>query len=317
MSKRLFLKIVSDVQANNSWFQEGVDGSMKKSFTPMQKVTTAIKQLTTGNPPDENEEYLNMAERTSRECLEYFCEILCNLYASKFLRRLTSHDVALLYQAHDDKHHLPWMLGSLDYTHFVWRMCPTELRGQYMRGDHRYPTIMLEAVASQDLWIWHAFCGPPGSQNDNNVLQQSPFFLTQQNGTAVKCPFYVNNHLYNRGYYLTDGIYTTWSVFVKSFPYPHIVKEKKFKRQHETARKDMERAFGVLKAKLGVLNRPMRAMSVKKIRNVVYACIIMHNMILIDDGNVIAPVHIRDPTVEPVFDDIFLTSSLMKLRIIN
>ncbi|KAJ0716995.1 hypothetical protein HanPI659440_Chr13g0518711 [Helianthus annuus] len=58
MSKRLFLKIVRDVQANNSWFQETWDGALKKSFTPMQKVTSAIKQLATGNPPDEYDEYL-------------------------------------------------------------------------------------------------------------------------------------------------------------------------------------------------------------------------------------------------------------------
>nr|GEZ52730.1 hypothetical protein [Tanacetum cinerariifolium] len=32
-------------------------------------------------------------------------------------------------------------------------------QGQYGRGDKKYPTIMLEAVASQDLWIWHAFYG--------------------------------------------------------------------------------------------------------------------------------------------------------------
>ncbi|GJU58271.1 RNA-directed DNA polymerase, eukaryota, reverse transcriptase zinc-binding domain protein [Tanacetum coccineum] len=30
-------------------------------------------------------------------------------------------------------------------------------QGQYGRGDKKYPTIMLEAVASQDLWIWHTF----------------------------------------------------------------------------------------------------------------------------------------------------------------
>ncbi|KAJ0471220.1 hypothetical protein HanIR_Chr14g0727321 [Helianthus annuus] len=93
MSKSLFLKIVSDVEANNEWFQEGLDGRMKKSFTPLQKVTSAIKQLAAGNPPDENDEYLNMAERTSRECLEYFCETVCKMYAGEFLRRQTSHDV--------------------------------------------------------------------------------------------------------------------------------------------------------------------------------------------------------------------------------
>ncbi|XP_022002938.1 uncharacterized protein LOC110900363 [Helianthus annuus] len=79
--------------------------------------------------------------------------------------------------------------------------------------------------------------------------------------------------------------------------------EKKFKKQHEAARKDVERAFGVLKLKWSIMNRPMRAKSVKKIRFVVYTCIILHNMILKDDGNTIAPVHIRDPPVEPALDD--------------
>ncbi|XP_021991255.1 uncharacterized protein LOC110888016 [Helianthus annuus] len=195
MSKRLFLKIVSDVEENDPWFVEAPDARGRKGFTPLQKVTSAIKQLATGNTPDENDEYLHMAERTSRECLEYFCDTVCKIYGPEFL----------------------------------------QYRGQYMRGDHRYPTVMLEAVASQDLWFWHAFAGPPGSQNDINVLQQSPLFLTDRNGTAPKCPFYVNNHLYKRGYLLVDGIYPSWSVFVKSIPYPHEVNEKKFKRQHEAA----------------------------------------------------------------------------------
>ncbi|XP_021971432.1 uncharacterized protein LOC110866597 [Helianthus annuus] len=222
---------------------------MKKGFTSLQGVTSAIKQLATGSPPDENDEYLHMAERTSRECLEYFCETVCKIYAPEFLRRPTSHDMALLYQAHGDKHHLPGIVGSLDCTHSVWRMCPTEFRGQYMRRDHHYRTVMLEAVASPDLWILHAFCGPPGAQNNINVLQQSPLFLTKRNGTTPKCPFYVNNYLYKCGYHLVDGIYPTWSVFVKLFPYPHLLDEKKFKKQHEAARKDVEQTFGVLKSK--------------------------------------------------------------------
>jgi len=35
------------------------------------------------------------------------------------------------------------------------------------------PTIILEAVASQELWIWHVFFGMPGSLNDINVLDRS------------------------------------------------------------------------------------------------------------------------------------------------
>ncbi|KAM0025397.1 hypothetical protein Hdeb2414_s0021g00574131 [Helianthus debilis subsp. tardiflorus] len=77
---------------------------MKKSFTPLQKVTLTIKQLATGNPPDENDEYIPV-----NVCI--FCQTICSMYAAEFLRRPTSHVVALLYQAHEEKHHLPGMLG--------------------------------------------------------------------------------------------------------------------------------------------------------------------------------------------------------------
>ncbi|XP_076907340.1 uncharacterized protein LOC143563751 [Bidens hawaiensis] len=132
------------------------------------------------------------------------------------------------------------MLGSIDCTSLDWRMCPKALRGQYKRGDHKYPTVAVEAVASQDLWFWHAYCGPPGSLNDTNVLQTSPIFLTQRNGTTPKCPFQVSGHTYKHGYYLTDGIYPKWSTFVKTFPFPTDPDKKKFKKLQEGARNDVE-----------------------------------------------------------------------------
>ena len=35
---------------------------------------------------------------------------------------------------------------------------------------------MLEVVASYDLWIWHAFFGVTGANNDLTVLYNSPLF---------------------------------------------------------------------------------------------------------------------------------------------
>ena len=122
------------------------------------------------------------------------------------------------------------MMGSIDCTHLIWRNCPKELKGTYQKGSYHHPTIVLEAVASQDLWFWHAYCGPPGSLNDINVLQTSPIFLAERNGTAPKCPFTVNGHSYKRGCYLTDGIYPTWSTFVKTFAHPTDPNEKKWNR---------------------------------------------------------------------------------------
>ncbi|GKF88056.1 ALP1-like protein [Tanacetum coccineum] len=51
---------------------------------------------------------------------------------------------------------------------------------------------MLEAVASQDLWIWHAFFGVAGANNDINILDNSPLFDDLLNDTAHVVPYVVN-----------------------------------------------------------------------------------------------------------------------------
>ena len=101
LPKYLFLKIVADVEASEEWFQEGYDGRGKRSFTPIQKCTSAIRQLATGNPPDQFDEYLAMSARTSRECLLFFCNAIIKLYGNKFLRKPTRHNITRIYAAHE------------------------------------------------------------------------------------------------------------------------------------------------------------------------------------------------------------------------
>ena len=92
---------------------------------------------------------------------------------------------------------------------------------------------MLEAVASANLWIWHAFFGVAGSNNDINVLNQSPLFNDVFSGIAPDVQFEVNGVRYTKGYYLTDGIYPKWTTFVKSFSYLKDLKRLKFKQMQE------------------------------------------------------------------------------------
>ena len=66
------------------------------------------------------------------------------------------------------------------------------LEGQFIRCGHKVPTIMPEAITSQDLWIWHAFFGVAGSNNDINVLNRSPFFDNVLQGYAPHVQFVVN-----------------------------------------------------------------------------------------------------------------------------
>ena len=93
--------------------------------------------------------------------------------------------------------------------------------------------------------------------------------------------------MYENGYYLADGIYPQWASFVKSFTVASDAKHAYFKRRQEGARKDVERAFGVLQGRWGILRQPARAYEINNIRRIMYTCIILHNMILKDQKMVV------------------------------
>jgi hypothetical protein len=55
-------------------------------------------------------------------------------------------------------------------------------------------TIVLKAVASHDLWIWHSFFGLPRSHNNITVLNHSPLFSKILNGVAPTFKYTINGN---------------------------------------------------------------------------------------------------------------------------
>ena len=145
------------------------------------------------------------------------------------------------------------MLGSIDCMHWKWKNCPVVWKGMYARGDHREPSLILEAVASYDVWIWHAFFGLLGSHNDMNVLDRSPIFTDLTECQTPSSNYSINGHEYTTDYYLADGIYPSWVTFVKTIKCPNEPKATNFAAAQESARKDVERAFGVLQARFAIV----------------------------------------------------------------
>ena len=72
MSKRLFLRIAGDLEREFEYFEHRPDASGLLGFTAIQKCTSAIRILAYGNTTDINDEYLKMAEKTTRDSLENF-----------------------------------------------------------------------------------------------------------------------------------------------------------------------------------------------------------------------------------------------------
>ncbi|XP_057533049.1 uncharacterized protein LOC130810948 [Amaranthus tricolor] len=119
------------------------------------------------------------------------------------------------------------MIGSVDCMHWEWKNCSAAWKGQY-QCRAGVPTLILEVIADHDLWIWHAFFGMLGSYDDLNVLYRSPLFVD----------------LFERRVNFT------------SITEPQTPKARLFTQHQEAARKDVERAFGVLQARFAIIGKP-------------------------------------------------------------
>ncbi|GJZ50120.1 ALP1-like protein [Tanacetum coccineum] len=98
---------------------------------------------------------------------------------------------------------------------------------------------------------------------------------------SPEIPFVANGVTYPSGYYLVDGIYLELAPLIKTIPEPADDDHKRilYKQKQESARKDVERAFGVLEKKWAIIANPTRALKKERIINMMYTCIILHNMI--------------------------------------
>ncbi|GJU03100.1 ALP1-like protein [Tanacetum coccineum] len=100
-----------------------------------------------------------MGATTARKSLQMFCKVIMSLYGEEFLCKPTYTDTEKLYARHDEKHGLPGMLRSIDYTHWPWANCllkwklikyPTRGMSRSRLSDVMYTCIILHNMIIHD-----------------------------------------------------------------------------------------------------------------------------------------------------------------------
>ncbi|KAM7494412.1 hypothetical protein LguiB_029021 [Lonicera macranthoides] len=305
MRRTLFNRILEAVTNYDNYFVQKPDGLGCLGLSPHQKIVAALRHMCYGACADIWGEYLAIGESTSIASLKRFCNAIIIIFGSEYLRAPTSADLDRLSNENSARG-FPGMLGSIDCIHWTWKNCPVAWQGSY-RGHKHAPTIILEAVASYDTWIWNSYFGMPGVNNDLNVLARSNVFENLLHGRCPPVNYEINGNHYNMGYYLADGIYPNYATIVKSMKTPNSEKEKVFSAAQESVRKDVERAFGILQARFAIIRQPGRLWNEATLSAVMQACIILHNMIIDDERRIdwdceydqieeLPPIQ-RDPTV--------------------
>jgi hypothetical protein len=281
MRRHLFVRIMNVVEEHDDYFVQKRNAASTLGLSCLQKVAAVFKMIAYGVPADATDDYMRVGESTALQCLRIFVVAVVEVFGPRYLRLPNEQDTAKLL-AIGESRGFPGMLGSIDCMYWGWKNCPTAWHRMY-RGHKKEPTIILKAVASKDLWIWHAFFGMLGSHNDINVLQRSPIFTRLAEGQGPQVNYNINGNDYSLSYYLADGIYPSWATFVKTIPEPQDNKKKYFAKAQEACRKDVERAFGVLQSCFAIVCGSARLWDEESIENIMMTCITMHNMIVEDE----------------------------------
>jgi len=151
MSRELFKRIMKAVEEHDDYFVQKRNGAGVLGLSCFQKITAAMRMLTYGVPADATDEYVRIGESTALESLHRFVAAVVEIFEDEYLRHLNEKDIARLLAMGENEGFLE-MLGSIDCMHWAWKNCPYDKQGQY-KGHVEKPTIILEAVASADLWI--------------------------------------------------------------------------------------------------------------------------------------------------------------------
>jgi Plant transposon protein len=269
----------------------------KRGASIEAKVLIAIRTLAYGVASYCFCDYFSMSKTSALDCCRMFNKNIPKIFGDEYMRVPTAADLGAVVALHKRVHGVDGMLGSLDCMHTYWKNCPVAWQ-QSFKGKQSGPTIVLEAVADHCLWFWHTSYGYSGAMNDLNILNQSPLLRKMTDGSfsatereALVVPFSIIGRQFDKMFMLVDGIYPKYSRFVRGYKAPILPEEKRFTKWQEGARKDIERAFGVLQAKWKAVANPIHLIDLKAIANMMATCIVLHNMCVSD--RVMGDVHAR------------------------
>ncbi|XP_020192295.1 uncharacterized protein [Aegilops tauschii subsp. strangulata] len=152
--KMTLIPLYHDVRSFDVYFILKKDVIRRIGFSGYQKCTTTLQMLAYGTTADSWNEYPRMSESTCGDAMAGFATFMVEVFGPQYLREPTVANTERLLAMYEARG-CAGLIRSLYYMHWRWKNCSKDLQGQY-QGHVKQSTIILEAVASHDLWIWHA-----------------------------------------------------------------------------------------------------------------------------------------------------------------
>lgn len=261
------------------------DAANREGIPPEIKVLAVLRYLGTGRALDDLDDSCRMSAETVRQYVVHFCRDIIDMFGEQYLnRRPNASELDGIQRAYAASG-FPGCVGSVDCCSIKWKNCPIQVKGQYHNPkDSKLAVIKVEAWCDSKLYIWHWFAGRAGTNNDKTMVAFSPLFQDILSGKypfMLPTPYRILPGGVERrlAYLLGDGIYPRWPIFALPIHASDNIHEETYTKRQEGRRKDIERAFGVLQARFGILRQDDHRWYKGDIVDSSKACVIIHNLL--------------------------------------
>jgi hypothetical protein len=115
MRQELFLRIVDEVTAKNTFFKQRRNAAGQLGCSAFHKCTVAVKMLAYGGPADELDDHLKMGEYCPGNLKEFVMTAI-EVFGKEFLRPPRSKEIEHILNINLARG-FPGMIGSIDCMH--------------------------------------------------------------------------------------------------------------------------------------------------------------------------------------------------------
>ena len=241
------------------------DTKRNHSLSPETQLMITLRYLATGDKFRTIGDSMGVHISSVSRCVASVTEALCK-HLGTFVHFPNDED-----SMNQEKHkfyqvaNFPGVVGCIDCTH-VRILAPQGDEEPHYINRKGYHSINVQAICDSKMHFLNVVADWPGATHDSRILRSSKIGFEYASGERS-------------GLLLGDGGYACTNWLLTPVLFPRNEAERKYNEAHAVTRSVVERSFGVLKKRFGVLHCEIR-LCPKKACKVIGACFILHNMAL-------------------------------------
>jgi len=256
-----------------------LDTTMRQAISPMERLSITLNYLATGNSFTYIADRYMRGASTVGEIVEETCQAIWDEFSPEYLSLpSTPEEWCTVAKDFESVWQFPNCLGAVDGKHVKIRKPPNS-----GSANHNYKgtfSINLMAMCDAHYRFLYIDCGADGRWQDTSVLADGSWFgygLVNDGIRSVPPPD-------ERGLpyvFLGDEGFPLKPWFMRPFPGSNLgtLDKKIFNYRLSRARRVIENAFGILTARWRVLTTDMTVQNIPRIRTIVKATCVLHNIL--------------------------------------